>query len=88
MSDFTVHDLADEAKLSALEYAGFIEQCGKTKDSLYQRDESQMARMHERLVMKQRLADYMVARSEALKARAANAENGIDHHNETKHHVS
>ncbi len=73
MNTATVHDLAEEAKLSALEYAGFIEQCGKTKDHRYQRDEAQMARMHERLVMKQRLADYMVARSDALKARALEA---------------
>lgn len=69
MSTPTIHELATEARLSAQEFAGFIEQCGKTKDARYQRDDAQMARLRERLLLKERLADYVEARSDALKAR-------------------
>lgn len=69
MNDITVHELATEARLSAQEFAGFIEQCGKTRDARYQRDEAQMARLRERLFLKERLAAYVEARSDSVKAR-------------------
>lgn len=69
MSTPTVHELATEARLSAQEFAGFIEQCGKTADALYRRDDAQMARMRERLFLKTRLADYMEARSKLIISR-------------------